>query len=382
MAYGLKERDYTGAMQQGMNYGAQKAEQERRQPIVQQLEQLNLASKKQGVEAGKRGVTLQDLAIKERERKMESEDMADLGKASAWALSQENTAQSWDQALNVYEKQGKPVSHLRGREDLLPMMAELSDPDYAKQKAIQERIAQMIKTMPADKQAQATALSAVDPKALSKSYADSMFQGSGDINQLIAPLNDEQKEQVKAVYSNDQDAAIKLATDLYKQKNKPKPSEKITETQRKAAGFADRMVNAEEIVDKLGGDVSSIDRFVTQKLSSNWMASPDGQMYWNAAKEWTRAKLRWESGAVIGDDEAREEAKTYFPVVGDSKEVVKQKSQLRSVAIDGLKSAAGGAMKAPEKSFEGVDKQAYDWAMKNKSDPRSSKILDKLGVEQ
>ena len=234
MAYGLKERDYTGAMQQGMNYGAQKAEQERRQPIVQQLEQLNLASKKQGLEAGKRSVTLQDLSIQERERKAESAEMADIGKAAAYAGSQDDPEAAWDEVLNFYEMQGKPINHMRDRSDLIPMMIELNNPDYAKQKAAQERIVQMIKTMPADKQAQAKALSAVDPKALSKSYAESMFQGSGDINQLIAPLNDEQKQQVSAVYSNDKDAGIKLASDLIKQKNKPKlSSEKKAEREAK-----------------------------------------------------------------------------------------------------------------------------------------------------
>ena len=122
--------------------------------------------------------------------------MADIGKAAMWAESQPDKAGSWEKVLDFYEGQGLPVDQYRGRPDLMPMVAALSNPNYAKQKAAEANLKAMIQSMPADKQAQATALSAVNPKALTESYAESIFKGEGDINQLIAHLNDEQKEQV------------------------------------------------------------------------------------------------------------------------------------------------------------------------------------------
>lgn len=58
---------------------------------------------------------------------------------------------------------------------------------------------------------------------------------------------------------------------------------------------------------------------------------------------WLRAKLRDESGAVIGKGEASDEYKTYFPVIGDTPERIAQKRALRQSAMDEMRLKAGKA---------------------------------------
>jgi hypothetical protein len=82
--------------------------------------------------------------------------------------------------------------------------------------------------------------------------------------------------------------------------------------------------------------------------------TPAGQKYQQAAMDWVRAKLRKESGAAIGKDEARQEYENYFPVFGDSAEVIEQKRQARIQASAAMRTAAGGALppatSAPKKA--------------------------------
>ena len=67
------------------------------------------------------------------------------------------------------------------------------------------------------------------------------------------------------------------------------------------------------------------------------------QQYKNAALAWIRAKLRKESGAAIGKAEAEQEYQNYFPVVGDTKEVIAQKRSLRQSAMDEMRISSGKA---------------------------------------
>jgi hypothetical protein len=71
--------------------------------------------------------------------------------------------------------------------------------------------------------------------------------------------------------------------------------------------------------------------------------SPETQMYDQAAMDWIRAKLRKESGAVIGEQEARDEYATYFPMVGDTPQKIQQKAETRRVATLAMQKTAGKA---------------------------------------
>lgn len=118
-----------------------------------------------------------------------------------------------------------------------------------------------------------------------------------------------------------------------------------TEDQSKAANFARRMELAMsdlEKITKTGYDPTTAENAAR---SSNWtpnvLNSPEGQSWKNAQRNFVRANLRKESGAVIGEEEMAEEIKTYFPQHGDSQDVIDQKTRLRAQAFEGMKSAAG-----------------------------------------
>lgn len=118
------------------------------------------------------------------------------------------------------------------------------------------------------------------------------------------------------------------------------------------AGYASRMNNASGIVNDLEGSGKDILSQTSNILSgvpliggalANVTMSKDQQKYNNAANEWIRAKLRKESGAVIGKDEMLQEYRTYFPVIGDTPDVIAQKNELRQQAELAMQKAAGRA---------------------------------------
>lgn len=130
------------------------------------------------------------------------------------------------------------------------------------------------------------------------------------------------------------------------------------EGERNAAGFFGRMENAESILDRIaknGYDPANPSDRMFATLSdrggvlggaANSKISKEGQEYRQAAMDWVRAKLRKESGAAIGKDEARQEYENYFPVYGDSKEVIQQKANARRAANEAMRQAGGRAIQA------------------------------------
>lgn len=126
---------------------------------------------------------------------------------------------------------------------------------------------------------------------------------------------------------------------------KPK-EDKPTDQQLTAAAFASRMNDATKIIEglekknpKIGTDATLLQNAgnvplvggVTGPLANvaTSMAAPGVQSYLQGKRAWIRAKLRKESGAVIGVEEEAMEDRTFFPQVGDSPQVIKQKAQMR-----------------------------------------------------
>ena len=110
--------------------------------------------------------------------------------------------------------------------------------------------------------------------------------------------------------------------------------------QSKAEGFYDRMVHAQQEIDSLG-DYDSTATWEKIRAVTNTTASPEYQRYQQAADDWIRAKLRKESGAVIGEEEMAAEYRNYFPQFGDSQEVIEQKRRARKVAENAMYKSAG-----------------------------------------
>ena len=127
------------------------------------------------------------------------------------------------------------------------------------------------------------------------------------------------------------------------------PAPKLTEGQASAAGYLLRMNEAEkiltpiEVAGKQPGVVSAIAGSVPVVGSAlqTQVTGVDTQKYKQAQEDWVRAKLRKESGAVIGDEEMAREIKTYFPQPGESKEIIEQKRQARVRAQQQLSIMAG-----------------------------------------
>lgn len=121
------------------------------------------------------------------------------------------------------------------------------------------------------------------------------------------------------------------------------PPKAPTEDQSKAATFARRMELAENDlaqVEKTGYDRSgSLES--AQAAGPSGLNSSNGQRWSNAEKNFATANLRKESGAVIGEDEMKNQEKLYFPRWHDSKETKAQKARNRAQAFEGMKSAAG-----------------------------------------
>jgi hypothetical protein len=132
--------------------------------------------------------------------------------------------------------------------------------------------------------------------------------------------------------------------------------EEGTTEKAKAAGFAQTMVQADTLIEDL---VSKYDKkilpttytsaagsvpFIGGRLERAAM-STEQQQFKNAADAWIRSKLRFESGAAIGENEMRQEYETYFPMPGDSTERVEQKAELRKTATSNMIRNAGQLFK-------------------------------------
>jgi hypothetical protein len=156
----------------------------------------------------------------------------------------------------------------------------------------------------------------------------------------------------KAAQNEPDSAEAKRLFDLA---NAVDPESKVkppTDSQLRAGGFYDRMIQSIGIIDPLeaAGEYPMVGAAMAQSIpfvgdvAKRVVMSPEEQRYQQAADDWIRAKLRQESGAVISDDEMRSEYNTYFPQPGDSKEVIAQKRRARQTATNSMAKAAGPAV--------------------------------------
>lgn len=125
---------------------------------------------------------------------------------------------------------------------------------------------------------------------------------------------------------------------------------KPTEGETNAAGFAQRMERAIDVISNLpAGSQPGVRAAVSGSLpvvggvAQRRAMTPEQQQYKQAADDWIRAKLRKESGAAIGVDEMQKEYETYFPQIGDTPEVIRQKAEARAIATNAMKTSAGNS---------------------------------------
>jgi len=115
---------------------------------------------------------------------------------------------------------------------------------------------------------------------------------------------------------------------------------KKTDTQVKATGFAQRMIEAGQIVDAIGSQFAGIDSYVGQALP-NPLKSEDRQKFEQAQRNFINAVLRRESGAVISEEEFSNARQQYFPQPGDTSGVLEQKRQNRLTSTNSLLNESG-----------------------------------------
>jgi hypothetical protein len=116
-----------------------------------------------------------------------------------------------------------------------------------------------------------------------------------------------------------------------------------------AAGFADRLVKSENILNSLeakGFQQGSLSTAAQGALPAilEPLKSEDVKKYENAKKNFITATLRRESGAAISPAEFKEQAAIYFPQAGDTPDVIAEKASNRASKLAEFQAAAGGAL--------------------------------------
>jgi len=126
-----------------------------------------------------------------------------------------------------------------------------------------------------------------------------------------------------------------------------KNNKKYSPDQRKAATFAIRIENDEEILKRLedkGFNPADFKNRIVGKLDLSAIKDPDQRQYVQAVRDFINATLRRESGAAIAESEFTNALKQYFPRFRDDEETQEQMRNARLAIQAGLKAEAGEAV--------------------------------------
>lgn len=133
--------------------------------------------------------------------------------------------------------------------------------------------------------------------------------------------------------------------------NKPVPARAFRPTtdQTNAAGFYDRMAEAEKTLSDPAVITAATDYTGRVKANlpfgaGNYLASPEYQKFDQAQRNFINAVLRKESGAAISQGEFDNAAIQYFPQPGDTADKIALKAQNRATAIHSMKRAASSVL--------------------------------------
>lgn len=161
-------------------------------------------------------------------------------------------------------------------------------------------------------------------------------------------------------------------------------SKPLTEGQAKGSLFLGQMRSATTELDKLP-TVSPVSTAMTGNTMTNWAAGKDAQKVAQLQNQWAEAYLRAKTGAAATEGEVKGNIRTFFPVVGDGPEVIKQKNQMRRQAEQDMIPTAGpgaataGSPVVMPPTASPQDAQAMEWARSNPNDPRAKAIMQRLG---
>ena len=149
------------------------------------------------------------------------------------------------------------------------------------------------------------------------------------------------EEQIK----NEKASTSKIYKEMNTTSTKP-----ATQSQYTASGFANRVVQAKDIIDNNINSISKLSpaQYLYQRKLPNIFQSPLIQSELQAERNFVNAVLRRESGAAIAPDEFKSAEKQYFPQPGDSAEVLAQKKANRDLTSKNLINESGSAYTAQQ----------------------------------
>lgn len=128
---------------------------------------------------------------------------------------------------------------------------------------------------------------------------------------------------------------------------KPIPPKAVTGAERQTLAFYNRAKEASEALAQ-GGLEERVSKqngmgALWGQYAPNIAQTKDQQLYRQAQRAFTEARLRKESGAAISTQEYENDGRIYFAQPGDSPETIAQKQKARQAVLDGLKFSAGKA---------------------------------------
>ena len=140
--------------------------------------------------------------------------------------------------------------------------------------------------------------------------------------------------QIVADLGASKDTTINFGGNISSVTGKP-----LSDTERVAQGYAQRMIESDRIISQFGSQFASPTSFGGALPSV--LQSSERQSYEQAKRDFINATLRKESGAAIQESEFNSADKQYFPQAGDSPQVVSQKATNRQLKINALKLEGG-----------------------------------------
>lgn len=118
----------------------------------------------------------------------------------------------------------------------------------------------------------------------------------------------------------------------------------LTEAQAKASTFLGQMRSASSTLEKIGADQTALSMQAETALAGgpmNIAIREKAQRVRQSQDQWSEAYLRFKTGAATTPAEISNNRRTFFPVLGDSPEVIAQKKAMRKQAEADMAIAAG-----------------------------------------
>jgi hypothetical protein len=139
---------------------------------------------------------------------------------------------------------------------------------------------------------------------------------------------------------------------------------KLTESEGKNTMFLGQMRDASKALSGVDS-VSPVEVAATGNPVTNWAAPADAQKAAQAQRQWAEAYLRVKTGAAATAGEVENNIRTFFPVAGDSKEVIAQKAKARAQAEQDLVIAAGRGASRLNQAPAAAPQPAAQWKYEN-----------------